>query len=77
MTGTRRDGASFDFASNNCHSGNQFYTRGIDDGKSQTAQDEPMRDWLLPIAPIATLLYFAIYPQELYALFVWAGRYIH
>lgn len=36
-----------------------------------------MRDWLLPIAPIAALLYFAIYPQHLYALFLWAGRYIH
>jgi hypothetical protein len=36
-----------------------------------------MRDWLLPIAPIAALIYFAIYPQHLYALFIWAGRYVH
>jgi len=37
----------------------------------------PMRDWLLPMAPVAALLYFAIYPEQLYALFNWATRYVH
>jgi len=36
-----------------------------------------MRDWILPITPIVAIIYFAIYPQDLYALFIWAGRYIH
>ena len=35
-----------------------------------------MRDWLLPMAPVAALAYFAIYPERLYALFNWATHYI-
>lgn len=36
-----------------------------------------MRDWLLPMTPVAVIIYFALYPGELYALFIWASRYIH
>lgn len=33
-----------------------------------------MRDWLLPMVPVAALVYFAIYPDRLYELFNWATR---
>ena len=32
-----------------------------------------MRDWILPITPVVAIIYFAIYPQHLHALFIWAG----
>jgi hypothetical protein len=41
-----------------------------------TAFGSAMRVWLLPIAPIGVLLYFAIFPQHLYALFLWAGQHM-
>lgn len=33
-----------------------------------------MRDWILLAAPVAVSIYFAIYSQQLYALFIWASR---
>ncbi len=36
-----------------------------------------MRDWLLPVAPVAALIYFAVYPDRFAAFIGWAGRYIH
>jgi len=36
-----------------------------------------MRDWLLPMAPVAALIYFVMYPDKLWAVMGWAGHYIH
>jgi hypothetical protein len=35
-----------------------------------------MRDWWLPIAPVAALIYFAVYPDKFQAFVGWAGHYI-
>ena len=35
-----------------------------------------MRDWIVLAAPVAVTIYFAIYPQQLYALFIWALRHM-
>ncbi len=36
-----------------------------------------MREWNLLLAPIATVIYFVIFPQHLGLLVSWAGRFIH
>jgi hypothetical protein len=36
-----------------------------------------MRDLLLPMTPVAALVYFVMYPDQMYALIGWAGHYLH
>jgi hypothetical protein len=35
-----------------------------------------MRDWFLPLAPVATIIYFIAFPDQFSALITWAGRFI-
>jgi hypothetical protein len=36
-----------------------------------------MRDWYLPMAPLAAVIYFTAFPGQLSALVAWAERFIH
>ncbi len=36
-----------------------------------------MRDWLLPFAPVAVVLYFVVFPQQFEAVMNWAARLVH
>lgn len=72
-----RRSASFDFSSRCRHLGSRFFTGTRRQWGVMFHAGSPMRDWLLPMAPVAALLYFAIYPEQLYALFNWATRYVH
>ena len=36
-----------------------------------------MRDWLLPVAPIAAVVYFVVFPDQFYALLDWAASLMH
>jgi hypothetical protein len=36
-----------------------------------------MRDWFLPMAPVAAIIYFTAFPHQLAAFMAWAGRLIH
>ncbi len=36
-----------------------------------------MRDWLLILVPIATALYFTIYPDQFFATLDWLTRLLH
>ena len=36
-----------------------------------------MRDWVLPMAPIAIVMYFTVYPQQFGELVTWAGAFLH
>jgi hypothetical protein len=39
-------------------------------------QEEPMRDWLLLLAPIALIVYFLAYPDQFSAFVSWASHLI-
>ena len=41
------------------------------------AGNYPMRDWLLILVPIATALYFTIYPDQFFATLDWLTRLLH
>jgi hypothetical protein len=36
-----------------------------------------MRDWLLPMTPIAVVVYFIFFPGQFYALLDWAAQMLH
>lgn len=36
-----------------------------------------MREWLLPIAPIAAVMYFTVYPHQFGELVMWIGNFLH
>jgi hypothetical protein len=36
-----------------------------------------MRDWLLPLAPIATVMYFVVFPHQFSELIAWARQFAH
>ena len=36
-----------------------------------------MRDWLLPMTPIAVVVYFIVFPDQFGALLDWAARVMH
>ncbi len=36
-----------------------------------------MRDWWLPMAPIAVVMYFTIFPQQFGDFLNWAGTLLH
>ena len=35
-----------------------------------------MREWFWPLAPVAAIVYFAVYPHHFTALIVWAERFV-
>lgn len=35
--------------------------------------DRPMRDWFLPVAPIAVVVYFVVFPDQFNTLLDWAA----
>lgn len=35
-----------------------------------------MRDWLLPMTPIATVMYFTLYPHQFGELMAWVGAFL-
>jgi hypothetical protein len=37
-------------------------------------QEEPMRDWLLLLAPVVLVLYFLVYPDQFSAFMSWASH---
>jgi len=36
-----------------------------------------MREWLLPMAPIAVVMYFTVFPQQFGVFVYWAGNLLH
>jgi hypothetical protein len=36
-----------------------------------------MRDWMLPLAPVIAIVYFAIYPHQFGEFVNWAGTFVH
>jgi len=36
-----------------------------------------MRDWVLPVAPIALVVYFIVFPDQFSALLGWAADLMH
>jgi hypothetical protein len=40
----------------------------------QRWQEEPMRDWLLLLAPIVLVIYFLAYPDQFSAFVYWASH---
>jgi hypothetical protein len=37
----------------------------------------PVREWFWPVAPVAAILYFTLYPDQFSAFVGWAERFIH
>jgi hypothetical protein len=35
-----------------------------------------MRDWLLPIAPVAAIVYFMLHPEQFYAFVGWTQQFM-
>jgi len=35
-----------------------------------------MKDWLLPLAPVAAVGYFVLFPEQLYALIAWGSHFM-
>jgi len=33
-----------------------------------------MKDWYLPLAPVATIAYFLLFPEQFYALVSWGSQ---
>ena len=50
------------------------YTRGHDN--RDVLQGVSMRDWYLPLAPIATIGYFLVFPDQFSSLIAWAMQHI-
>lgn len=36
----------------------------------------PMKDWYLPLAPVAAIGYFLLFPEHFYALVTWGSHFV-
>lgn len=36
-----------------------------------------MRDWILPLAPVLAMAYFALNPHQFSEVITWAGSFVH
>jgi len=36
-----------------------------------------MREWYLPLAPVAAIIYFLVFPDQFSALIAWATRFVY
>jgi hypothetical protein len=57
--------------------GDLFFSRGANNRRIQNGNGSLMKEWLLPIAPVAVLIYFAAFPDKFAAFVGWAGHYMH
>jgi hypothetical protein len=39
--------------------------------------EEPVRDLMFMLAPVALVLYFVVFPDQFSAFLGWAGQYLH
>jgi hypothetical protein len=44
--------------------------------KAYPRRENPMRDSMFMLAPVALVIYFLIYPDQFNALLAWAGQYL-